>query len=134
MKINVFTDLVKNFQVIMTSRSWVLNAWTYLQLPLRQPLWGADNFYLLVLSSWKVNIAESPHCRNGVVDMFGQWHLHLDEAVWSSLQHLKFLAVEQKIVTYRMHLGTSAQTSFWVCVIVINPVALINSLFWFDIF
>ena len=27
---------------------------TYLQLPLRQ--WRAGNFYLLVLSSWKVNI------------------------------------------------------------------------------
>ena len=30
----------------------------YLQLPLRQ--WGADNVYLLVLSSWKVNIAKNP--------------------------------------------------------------------------
>ena len=30
----------------------------YLQLPLRQ--WGAGNIYLLVLSSWKVNIAENP--------------------------------------------------------------------------
>ena len=35
-----------------------LNARTYLQLPLRQ--WGAGNVYLLVLSSWKVNIAENP--------------------------------------------------------------------------
>ena len=33
-------------------------AWTYLQIPLRQ--WGAGNVYLLVLSSWKVNIAENP--------------------------------------------------------------------------
>ena len=33
-------------------------AGTYLQLPLRQ--WGAGNVYLLVLSSWKVNIAENP--------------------------------------------------------------------------
>ena len=33
-------------------------AQTYLQLPLQQ--WGADNFYLLVLSSWMVNIAENP--------------------------------------------------------------------------
>ena len=33
-------------------------AWTYLQLPLRQ--WGAGNVYLLVFSSWKVNIAENP--------------------------------------------------------------------------
>ena len=33
-------------------------AWTYLQLPLRQ--WGAGNVYLIVLSSWKVNIVENP--------------------------------------------------------------------------
>ena len=31
-------------------------AQTYLQLPLQQ--WGASNVYLLVLSSWKVNIGE----------------------------------------------------------------------------
>ena len=30
----------------------------YLQHPLRQ--WGAGNIYLLVLSSWKVDIAENP--------------------------------------------------------------------------
>ena len=30
----------------------------YLQFPLQQ--WGAGNVYLLVLSSWKVNIAENP--------------------------------------------------------------------------
>ena len=30
----------------------------YLQLSLRQ--WGAGNLYLLVLSSWKVNIAKNP--------------------------------------------------------------------------
>ena len=34
------------------------SARTYLQLPLRQ--WGAGNVYVLVLSSWKVNIAENP--------------------------------------------------------------------------
>ena len=33
-------------------------AWTYLQLQLRQ--WGVGNVYLLVLFSWKVNIAENP--------------------------------------------------------------------------
>ena len=33
-------------------------AQTYLQLPLRQ--WRVGNVYLLVLSSWKVNIAENP--------------------------------------------------------------------------
>ena len=43
-------------------------AGTYLQLSLRQ--WGAGNVYLLVLSSWKVNIAEKHHCCNGVVDSF----------------------------------------------------------------
>ena len=31
---------------------------TYLELPLRQ--WGASNVYLLVLSSWKLYIAENP--------------------------------------------------------------------------
>ena len=30
----------------------------HLQLPLRQ--WGAGNVYLLVLFSWKLNIAENP--------------------------------------------------------------------------
>ena len=33
-------------------------AWTYLKLPLRQ--WGVGNDYLLVWSSWKVDIAENP--------------------------------------------------------------------------
>ena len=31
---------------------------------------GTGNIYFLVLSSWKVNIAKTPHCHNGVVDMF----------------------------------------------------------------
>ena len=31
---------------------------TYLQLLIRQ--WGVDNVYLLVLFSWKANIAENP--------------------------------------------------------------------------
>ena len=35
-----------------------VNARTYLQLPLR--LGGAGNVYHLVLSTWKVNIAENP--------------------------------------------------------------------------
>ena len=40
-------------------KCWQPNlAWTYLQLPLRQ--WGAGNVYLLVLSSWKVNIVKKP--------------------------------------------------------------------------
>ena len=37
---------------------------TYLQLPLRH--WGAGNVYLLVLSSWKVNIAENPIAELGL--------------------------------------------------------------------
>ena len=40
-----------NLFVLYTAR-------TYLQLPLQQ--WGGGNVYLLVLSSWKVNIAENP--------------------------------------------------------------------------
>ena len=39
-----------------------------LQLPLRQ--WGASNIYFLVLSIWKVNIAENPIAVIGVVDTF----------------------------------------------------------------
>jgi hypothetical protein len=40
------------------------HAQTYLQLPLRQ--WGAGNDYLLVLFSWKVNIAQNPIAVMGV--------------------------------------------------------------------
>ena len=36
----------------------------YLQIPLRQ--WGAGNVYLLVLSSWKVNIAKNPIAAMGL--------------------------------------------------------------------
>ena len=42
-------------------------AQTYLQLPLRQ--WGADNVYLLVLFSWKVNIAENHIAENPIALM-----------------------------------------------------------------
>ena len=42
----------------------------YLQLPLQQ--WGARNVYLLVLSSWNVNIAENP---NTVMAKFGHYTL-----------------------------------------------------------
>ena len=51
----------KHFEIVF--ELWMLQpfnfgfAWMYLQLPLRQ--WGAGNVYLLVLSSWKVNIAEN---------------------------------------------------------------------------
>ena len=41
--------MIKDIQAVV--------ARTYLQLPLRQ--WGASNFYLLVLSTWKVNIAKN---------------------------------------------------------------------------
>ena len=44
--------------LILTNLMHGGNAPTYVQLPLRQ--WGAGNVYLLVLSSWKVNIAENP--------------------------------------------------------------------------
>ena len=47
-------DLEK--KINMPSQLAVVRAQTYLQL--RQ--WGAANVYLLVLSSWKVNIAENP--------------------------------------------------------------------------
>ena len=39
-------------------KSYTIYLFLYLQLPLRQ--WGAGNVYLLVLFSWKVNIAENP--------------------------------------------------------------------------
>ena len=39
-------------------------AWMYLQLPLWQ--WGASNAYLLVLSSWKLNIAEISIAKMGL--------------------------------------------------------------------
>ncbi len=44
----------------LLSLNFIFTAWagTYLQLPLRK--WGAGNVYLLVLSTWKVNIAENP--------------------------------------------------------------------------
>ena len=56
----------KDYLMIFPEDSWfqyrnnILNdsARTYLQLPLQQ--WGAGNVYLLVLSSWNVNIAKIP--------------------------------------------------------------------------
>ena len=50
-------------------------AQTYLQLLLRQ--WGAGNVYLLVLSSWKVNIAVNLIAVNGVIDMLSMVVLEL---------------------------------------------------------
>ena len=43
---------------------------TYLQLPLQQ--WGASNVKHLVMSSRKVKHCPKPHCRNEIVDKFGQ--------------------------------------------------------------
>ena len=54
----VTTYLVKSFYKFSLTVTHLGIARTYLQLPLRQ--WGAGNVYLLVLSSWKVNIAENP--------------------------------------------------------------------------
>ena len=54
-----------------TKREFILD-WRILQLPWQ---WGVCDVYLLVLSSWKVNIRPSkhcpkPHCRTGVVGTF----------------------------------------------------------------
>ena len=54
--LNILYELFDCFDSIHGLRT--PNAWTYLQLPLRQ--WVAGNVYLLVLSSWNVNIAENP--------------------------------------------------------------------------
>ena len=56
---------------------------TYLQLPLLQ--WGAGNVYLLVLSSWKVNIAENPI---GVVNLCGHCQ-HAQCGCWFTVKHSK---------------------------------------------
>ena len=44
--------------LIFQPMKWAGKAQMYVQLPIRQ--WGASNVYILVLSSWKVNIAENP--------------------------------------------------------------------------
>ena len=54
---NIFFKSVKDLNWDMNILGLVI-ARTYLQLQLRQ--WGAGNVYLLVLSSWKVNIAKKP--------------------------------------------------------------------------
>ena len=51
-------DCNSNYLALYSILFFDTNARTYLQLPIRQ--WGAGNVYLLVLSSWKVNIAENP--------------------------------------------------------------------------
>ena len=57
----------KQIELVKSSKFKISNSWNYsvstlarmyLQLPLHQ--WSADNVYLLVLASWKVNIAENP--------------------------------------------------------------------------
>ena len=55
---NIYSTLVKVSDVYKVTLGIDYFAWTYLQLPLWQ--WGAGNVYLLVLSSWEVNIAENP--------------------------------------------------------------------------
>ena len=55
---NIYSTLVKVSDVYKVTLGIDYFAWTYLQLPLWQ--WGAGNVYLLVLSSWKVNIAKNP--------------------------------------------------------------------------
>ena len=52
-------DLGVNVKIVQNRPT--VKARTYPQLPLRQwgGQWGAGNVYLLVLSSWKVNIAEN---------------------------------------------------------------------------
>ena len=60
-KNNVFKHFMKlNMQNLSIPLHAIqrIQARTYLQLPLRD--WGASNTYLLVLSSWKVNIAKNP--------------------------------------------------------------------------
>ena len=57
-KVHVFWEGHKILRNLHRRFEWHYIAQTYLQLPLRQ--WGAGNVYLLVLSSWKVNIAENP--------------------------------------------------------------------------
>ena len=56
----VVTTKVKHpkYYILADSGLFLDIARTYLQLPLRQR--GAGNVYLLVLSSWKVNIVENP--------------------------------------------------------------------------
>ena len=60
--------------------------------------WGAGNLYLLVLSSWKVNIAKKPNCRNGVVDTFQQGPFHQtfpNYWGWHQLKDLIFISWEK---------------------------------------
>ena len=52
-----FLFTMHNFVLNVTNNCYEL-ARMYLKLPLQQ--WGASNVYLLMLSSWKVNIAENP--------------------------------------------------------------------------
>ena len=65
---NQFRLLSIIFAILQSKKGFLLygSAQKYLQPQLGQ--WGAGNVYLLVLSSWKVNIAENPLAANGVVD------------------------------------------------------------------
>ena len=57
----------------------------YLQFRLRQ--WGAGNVYLLVLTSWKVNIAKKNRCRNWVVCTPSPWLTQIG-FTWISLTYI----------------------------------------------
>ena len=57
----------------------LFSAQTYLQLPLWQS--GPSNVYLLVLSL-NGKHCQQPHCRNGVVDTFGQYMIWKYEKKW----------------------------------------------------
>ena len=63
----MITRYIIRFELIYCNHVERNIAQNYLQLPLRQ--WGAGNVYLLVLSSWKVNIAENP------IAIMGLWYV-----------------------------------------------------------
>ena len=50
--------------LIFQPMKWAGKAQMYVQLPIRQ--WGASNVYILVLSSWKVIIAQTPIALTGL--------------------------------------------------------------------
>ena len=80
------------------------SARTYLQLPLRQ--WGAGNVYLLVLSNWKVNIAENPIAVMGLQIRSGSlWYIS-----WTCLL---FLEKCQTVVDLWAKILIEMSVHFW---------------------
>ena len=65
----------------------------YLQLPLRQ--WGAGNVYLLVLPSWKVNIAENPIAKMGLYTFGHEWIYWKTLLIWIYYFLLTIFYLEQ---------------------------------------